>query len=92
MIRGLGDYKKGDDKDQKKKTTSYAGGEKSGMAIENPDDIDSIVEKAKQGGRDHAASGKGGDPKTELKITLYSNGFVVGEDGPFRSYDDPQSK
>lgn len=46
MIRGLGDFKK-DDKDAKKKTTSYAGGEKSGMAIENPDDIDSIVEKAK---------------------------------------------
>lgn len=62
------------------------------MAIENPDDIDSIVEKAKQGGRDHASSGKGGDPKTELKITLYSNGFVVGENGPFRAYDDPTSK
>lgn len=91
MIRGLGDFKK-DDKDAKKKTTSYAGGEKSGMAVENPDDIDGIVEKARQGGRDHASSSQAGDkPKTELKITLYSNGFVVG-DGPFRPYEAPESK
>jgi hypothetical protein len=42
MIRGLADYKK-DDKDKKKKTTeSYAGGEKSGIAVEN-DEIESIV-------------------------------------------------
>lgn len=53
MIRGLGDYKKDDDK-SKKKTTAYTGGEKSGMAVENPDDIEGIIEKAKQGGREHA--------------------------------------
>lgn len=53
MIKGLADYKK-DDKNEKKKTTSYVGGEKSGMAVENPDDIDAIVEKAKQGGSEHA--------------------------------------
>jgi hypothetical protein len=33
MIRGLGDYKKEEKKDAKKATNSYAGGEKSGMAI-----------------------------------------------------------
>ena len=33
MIKGLADYKK-DDKNEKKKTTSYVGGEKSGMAVE----------------------------------------------------------
>lgn len=87
MIRGLGDFKKEEKKDDKKKT-SYAGGEKSGMAVEHPTDIDSIVEKARQGGREHAAEGKGG--KTELKITLYSNGFVVA-DGPFRQYDAPEN-
>jgi UBX domain-containing protein 1 len=48
MIRGLGDFKKEDD--GKKKTTSYTGGEKSGMAVENPDDLESIINKAKQGG------------------------------------------
>jgi UBX domain-containing protein 1 len=90
MIRGLGDYKK-DDKKDKKVTTSYAGGEKSGMAVENPTDIDGIVEKAKQGGREHASAGKAGAPATELKITLYSNGFVVG-DGPFRDYEGPENK
>ncbi|TNV87027.1 hypothetical protein FGO68_gene1593 [Halteria grandinella] len=62
------------------------------MAVEHPDDIDGIVEKAKQGGRDHASQGKGGPPKTELKITLYSNGFIVGENGPFRQYDAPENK
>ena len=37
MIRGLGDYKK-DDKDKKKKTTeAYAGGDQSGIAVENED-------------------------------------------------------
>jgi hypothetical protein len=29
------------------KTHAYTGGEKSGMAVENPDDIDAIVEKAR---------------------------------------------
>ena len=53
MIRGLGDFKK-DDNDKKKKTTSYTGGEKSGMAVENPDpvdDLEGIINKAKQGGK-----------------------------------------
>lgn len=47
MIRGLGDYKK-DNKDDKKgkKTTSYAGGDQSGIAVEN-DDIEAIVQKAR---------------------------------------------
>jgi SEP domain len=86
MFKTLGDYKKGDD-DKKKKTTAYAGGEKSGMAVENPSDIDGIVEKARQGGQAHNDSGSG---KPQLKITLYSNGFVVG-DGPFRVYDAPEN-
>lgn len=92
MIRGLGDYKKANDDDKKKKTTSYVGGEKSGMAVENPadDDLEAIVAKAKAGGQQHATEGKGGAPKTELKITLYSNGFIV-DDGPFRPYTAPEN-
>ncbi len=46
MYKTLGDYKK-ENKDDKKKSTSYVGGEKSGMAVENPSDIDAIVEKAR---------------------------------------------
>ena len=34
-------------KDGKNPNESYTGGEKSGMAVENPDDIDGIVAKAK---------------------------------------------
>jgi len=93
MIRGLADYNKKDDKDNKKKTTSYAGGEKSGLAVENndPDNhIENIIKKAKEGGKE--SSKDGGPPKTELKITLYSNGFVVGTDGPFRDYEAPENK
>ena len=90
MIRGLGDYKKEDD-GNKKKTTSYTGGEKSGMAVENPpdNDIESIVQQAKQGGKDHAR--EGGSGATSLKITLYANGFVVG-DGAFRNYEAPENQ
>lgn len=86
MIRGLGDFK--NDKDEKKKTTSYTGGEKSGMAVENPDDIEALVQKAREGGKEHA---KEGGSSTELKITLYSNGFKVA-DGEFRPYDTPENK
>jgi UBX domain-containing protein 1 len=88
MIRGLGDFKKKDD-DEKKKTTSYTGGEKSGLAVENPSD--DLVRKAMQGGKEHAASGKGGAPSTELKITLYANGFTI-DNGQFRPYDQKENQ
>lgn len=86
MIRGLGDYKKGDDDKKKKNTSSYVGGESSGLAVENENSIDALVERARQGGPSAASDGK----KPELKITLYSNGFVVGDDA-FRSYDNEES-
>lgn len=41
-----------------------------------------------RGGRDHQTEGKGGAPKTELRITLYSNGFTI-DSGEFRAYEDP---
>lgn len=73
MIRGLGDYKKEEKKG--KKTESYAGGQHSGMAVEN-DDIESIVQKARNaGGADDLPRASDGKPKTELRIKLYSNGF-----------------
>lgn len=49
MFRTLADMnkeeKKKDGKDDKK--TSYTGGEKSGMAVENPDDIEGVINQAK---------------------------------------------
>lgn len=50
MIRGLGDFKNDKDDKKKKVSTSYTGGEKSGMAVENPDDIEALVQKAREGG------------------------------------------
>ena len=39
MFKTLDDLKNPNDKDKNKKTTnSYAGGDKSGLAIENPED------------------------------------------------------
>ena len=48
-IKGFGDYKK-DDKgdDKKKKKDYYAGGKTSGIAIEGRDELDKIVNMAKE--------------------------------------------
>ena len=46
MFKTLDDYnKKGK---SEKVTESYTGGEKSGMAVENPDDIEGVLKKAKE--------------------------------------------
>lgn len=88
MIRSLNDYKK-EEKKGKKDSESYAGGDQSGIAVSHGNsDIDAIVEKARQGGREES---KNGPPKTELKIVLYSNGFQV-DDGPFRPYEAEENK
>jgi hypothetical protein len=44
MFRTLDDINKNNKKDgDSKKTESYTGGEKSGMAVENPDDIMGVI-------------------------------------------------
>jgi len=54
MYKTLDDLKGGkkdDDKNDKKKTNSYVGGDKSGLAVENPDDLkDKIIQKATEQG------------------------------------------
>jgi UBX domain-containing protein 1 len=89
MFRTLDDLK-GKDKnkkdDGKKKTESYTGGEKSGLAVEsNP--ADDIIKRAKEDSKE-VSGGPGGKPETNCKITLYANGFTMN-DGPFRKFDDP---
>jgi UBX domain-containing protein 1 len=42
-------------------------------------------------GKNKGEEGKGEEPKNNLKITLYSNGFVI-DDGQFRPYDAPENK
>lgn len=71
-------------KDDDKSTTAYNG---NGVASQSPDamGLDSIVGKAKNSG-----PAKDGE-KSDCKITLYNNGFMVDE-GEFRDYQDPGSK
>ena len=86
MFKTLDDYKNKEEKGDKKKTESYTGGEKSGMAVENPDDISEVLKKAKVS-NDY----DGEKPETEIRITLYQNGFTV-EGGEFRDYNTPENK
>eukprot|EP01016_Furgasonia_blochmanni_P019035 TRINITY_DN2142_c0_g2_i12.p1 TRINITY_DN2142_c0_g2~~TRINITY_DN2142_c0_g2_i12.p1 ORF type:complete len:288 (+),score=56.35 TRINITY_DN2142_c0_g2_i12:392-1255(+) len=77
--------------DKNKKTTdSYAGGEKSGLAIQNPD-LDSIVNKAEKRGPPGAGAGPGDQGDINCRITLYRNGFRINE-GEFRDYNAPENK
>lgn len=80
-IASLSDLKK-EEEEEGKGTSSYAGGEKSGLAIQNPDDD---RWKAMQA---HASGGPSADAR---QVTMYRNGFTV-DDGPFRSLDDPLNK
>ena len=92
MFRTLDDYKSKDNKDDKKAKDSYTGGAKSGMAVENPDDINGIVDKAEQNSIKNKEAGKDREkPDVEIRITLFQNGFTV-EGGEFRVYDTPENK
>ncbi|CAD8160810.1 unnamed protein product [Paramecium pentaurelia] len=89
MFKTLDDLKKGDkDEKQKKTSNSYAGGEKSGLSIQNPDDYDELINKAKQGGTKPDGDE---DPKEWCKITLWNNGFQIN-DGEFKDLNDPENK
>lgn len=88
MFKTLDDYKdkKNDNEDKKpdkKKTDSYAGGGKSGLAVENPANVDEILSKAE--------SSQKGLSETNCKITLFKNGFSV-DGGPFRDYNLPENQ
>jgi len=89
-IASLDDYKKkqAEDDASSKATQSYAGGEKSGLAIQHPGDeerLKKMQELAMQSGN------AGPLPSDHRVVTLYSNGFVV-DDGPFRPMSDPLNK
>ncbi|CAD8171717.1 unnamed protein product [Paramecium pentaurelia] len=89
MFKTLDDLKKNDKDEKKQKTSnSYAGGEKSGLSIENPDDYNELINKAKEGG---AQPDGNDDPKEWCKITLWNNGFQIN-DGEFKDINDPENK
>ena len=82
MIRSLGDIKKEEQK-TRKANDYYAGGEKSGLAVSDPE-VESIVQKAK----DHVSSVEQRENEIDIAVTLYANGFTV-DDGPLRDYKSP---
>ena len=64
------------------------------MAVENPDDIMGVIEKAKANSdkrKENAAEYEGEKPDTEIRITLYQNGFTV-EGGELREYEKEENK
>lgn len=67
-----------------KGTESYAGGEKSGLAVENPGDEDAWNQMSQ-----HASSS--GPVDGAYQITMWRNGFTINN-GPLRPSDDPLNK
>lgn len=87
----LDDLRKKDAEDKEPKgTQSYAGGEKSGLAIQNPDGDKDDQDQWSRMQRIAEAAG-GPPPDDSITVTVYRNGFVVG-DGPFRPLSDPLNK
>ena len=58
------------------------------MAVENPDDIEGVIKKAQTNSEKNKDRSDGEKPDTEVRITLYQNGFTV-DGGEFREYDTP---
>ena len=64
------------------------------MAVENPDDIMGVIEKAKANSEKRKENESEYDekkPDTEIRITLYQNGFTV-EGGELREYEKEENK
>lgn len=86
-IASLDDLRnKEQEEEDKKATQSYSGGEKSGLAIQNPADEDKWKQMEQL-----ASSSSGPLPSDHIKVTIYRNGFIVG-DGEFRPLSDPINK
>ena len=74
-------------KEERKTTDSYVGGKSSGIAVENPDEIDSIAIKL------HHKEDKAGyeKSKNKMNISIYKNGFIL-DNGPFRPLNTEENK
>lgn len=90
MIRSLGDLKKEEKKGGKPRQDYYAGGDKSGIAISDPNDpADAIMRQAReQSSREQPDRAP---DEVDIKITLYANGFSI-DDGEFRDYSLPENQ
>ena len=56
------------------------------MSVSNPSDVDAVVNRAKEDTKEGAS-----DESTEIKITLWQNGFQV-DGGEFRDYEAPENQ
>ncbi|CAK9033441.1 Plant UBX domain-containing protein 5 (PUX5), partial [Durusdinium trenchii] len=82
--------KKEEGEENDKNSNSYVGGDKSGLAVEHPDSSKDAWQRMQQ----LASSSEGGTgplPSDHRNVTVYRNGFTVG-DGPFRPLSDPLNK
>ena len=63
------------------------------MAVENPDDIDGVMEQARMNSEKRKTGEKDDKdkPDVEIRITLYQNGFTV-ENGDLREYETEENK
>ena len=88
LAGGNDDDKKRDQEEDKKDVDFYAGGTSSGMAVHGGDNVNKIVDKA----RENSSTGEGpGSEGIQLKITLYENGFTV-DGGELRDYESDKNK
>jgi len=78
------------EEEDKENSNSYVGGDKSGLAVEHPDSSKDAFQRMQQLASSSGA-GAGPLPADHRVVTVYRNGFTVG-DGPFRPLSDPLNK
>lgn len=87
----LADMRKKEEEEAKAKgraTESYVGGERSGLAVENPDDHFKRMQELNETQR---GDGQSSSDNVQRTVTIYRDGFTV-DDGPLRPLSDPLNK
>jgi len=88
-IRSVWDSKKGETQDDKKFEMFSQDGGQSGTGVFRPikqgDEYDSLMKKQQ-------AEGAKASGDLDQSIIIYKNGFQIGENGEFRSSEDPQNQ
>jgi len=89
-IRSVWDSKKGETSDDKKFETFSQGGAQSGTSVFRPvkqdgTDYDELMKKQQ-------AQGMKASGDLDQSIIIFKNGFQIGEDGEFRSSEDPKNQ
>eukprot|EP00931_Biecheleriopsis_adriatica_P109599 TRINITY_DN83865_c0_g1_i1.p1 TRINITY_DN83865_c0_g1~~TRINITY_DN83865_c0_g1_i1.p1 ORF type:complete len:240 (-),score=64.77 TRINITY_DN83865_c0_g1_i1:69-788(-) len=84
------DLRKKEEED-KKNTNSYVGGDKSGLAVEHPDDAKASEYMAESMQQTASSQDAGPLPADHVVVQMYRNGFIVAE-GPFRPLSDPLNR